>query len=101
MRRYGIEQPYEQLKALTVASGWSAKPAAFVADLAIPDEARRRLLAMTPRAIPATPPFRRARCKTTMLPQVLGDLSPARFLAEYWRKKPLLVRGPGRDSAIH
>jgi 50S ribosomal protein L16 3-hydroxylase len=28
-----------------------------------------------------------------MLPQVLGDLSPARFLAEYWRKKPLLVRG--------
>ena len=25
--------------------------------------------------------------------RVLGDLSPARFLAEYWRKKPLLVRG--------
>jgi 50S ribosomal protein L16 3-hydroxylase len=28
-----------------------------------------------------------------MLPRVLGDLSPARFLAEYWQKKPLLVRG--------
>ena len=28
-----------------------------------------------------------------MSPRVLGDLSPARFLAEYWRKKPLLVRG--------
>lgn len=28
-----------------------------------------------------------------MSPRVLGDLSPARFLAEYWRKKPLLVHG--------
>jgi 50S ribosomal protein L16 3-hydroxylase len=25
--------------------------------------------------------------------RILGDLSPARFLAEYWQKKPLLVRG--------
>ncbi len=28
-----------------------------------------------------------------MTPRVLGDLSPARFLAEYWQKKPLVVRG--------
>ena len=28
-----------------------------------------------------------------MSPQVLGDLSPARFLAEYWQKQPLVVRG--------
>jgi 50S ribosomal protein L16 3-hydroxylase len=28
-----------------------------------------------------------------MLPKVLGDLSPARFLAEYWQKQPLVVRG--------
>ena len=28
-----------------------------------------------------------------MLPRVLGDLTPARFLAEYWQKKPLVVRG--------
>ncbi|MDS4069761.1 MAG: cupin domain-containing protein [Candidatus Competibacter sp.] len=28
-----------------------------------------------------------------MLPKVLGDLSPAQFLAEYWQKKPLVVRG--------
>lgn len=28
-----------------------------------------------------------------MMPRVLGDLSPAQFLAEYWQKKPLLVRG--------
>ena len=28
-----------------------------------------------------------------MSPRVLGDLSPARFLAEYWQKQPLVVRG--------
>lgn len=28
-----------------------------------------------------------------MPPRVLGELSPARFLAEYWGKKPLRVRG--------
>lgn len=28
-----------------------------------------------------------------MLPRVLGDLSPAQFLAEYWQKQPLVVRG--------
>jgi len=28
-----------------------------------------------------------------MLPRVLGDLSPAQFLAEYWQKQSLVVRG--------
>ena len=28
-----------------------------------------------------------------MSPRVLGDLNPARFLAEYWQKQPLVVRG--------
>ena len=49
MRRYGIEQPYEQLKALTRGQRVERETLrAFVADLAIPDEARQRLLAMTP-----------------------------------------------------
>ena len=49
MRRYGIEQPYEQLKALTRGQRVERETLrAFIADLAIPDEARQRLLAMTP-----------------------------------------------------
>ena len=28
----------------------------------------------------------------TTFPNLLGELSPAQFLAEYWQKKPLLVR---------
>jgi adenylosuccinate lyase len=49
MRRYGVPNPYEQLKALT--RGRSITPqalASFVDDLAIPDEAKARLRAMTP-----------------------------------------------------
>ncbi len=49
MRRHGLEQPYEQLKALTRGQRVERETLrAFVADLAIPDEARQRLLAMTP-----------------------------------------------------
>ncbi len=49
MRRYGIEQPYEQLKALTRGQRVDRETLrAFIADLAIPDEARQRLLALTP-----------------------------------------------------
>jgi adenylosuccinate lyase len=49
MRRYGIEQPYEQLKALTRGQRVDRETLrAFIADLAIPDEAKQRLLAMTP-----------------------------------------------------
>ncbi|MGL4185058.1 MAG: adenylosuccinate lyase, partial [Thiotrichaceae bacterium] len=49
MRRYGIEQPYEKLKALT--RGQRITPERlreFVNDLAIPAEAKAQLLAMTP-----------------------------------------------------
>ena len=49
MRRYGIDQPYEQLKALTRGQRVNRETLrAFIADLAIPDEAKQRLLAMTP-----------------------------------------------------
>ncbi|MBK7542415.1 MAG: adenylosuccinate lyase [Candidatus Competibacteraceae bacterium] len=49
MRRYGLEQPYEQLKALTRGQRIERETLrAFIADLAIPDEAKQRLLALTP-----------------------------------------------------
>ncbi|HWP01622.1 MAG TPA: adenylosuccinate lyase [Methylococcus sp.] len=50
MRRYGIEQPYEKLKTLTrgqrvgAAELWS-----FIEGLKLPEEARQRLLRLTPR----------------------------------------------------
>lgn len=49
MRRYSIEKPYEKLKALT--RGQRITPEAlqtFINDLAIPQEAKEQLLAMTP-----------------------------------------------------
>ncbi len=50
MRRYGIEQPYEKLKALTRGRRIDAEAlAAFVQDLKIPEEAKRRLIALAPR----------------------------------------------------
>ncbi|HMR02142.1 MAG TPA: adenylosuccinate lyase [Candidatus Competibacter phosphatis] len=49
MRRHGIEQPYEQLKALTRGQRVDRETLrAFIADLAIPEEARQRLLALMP-----------------------------------------------------
>jgi adenylosuccinate lyase len=49
MRRYGIENPYEQLKELTRGKGISrAALQDFILGLAIPDQARQHLLAMTP-----------------------------------------------------
>jgi adenylosuccinate lyase len=49
MRRHGIENPYEQLKALTRGRSIDAAALAdFVATLAIPDEARSRLQSLTP-----------------------------------------------------
>lgn len=49
MRRYGIENPYEQLKELTRGKGISKEALRdFVNGLAIPQEAKDRLLAMTP-----------------------------------------------------
>ncbi|WP_354329459.1 adenylosuccinate lyase [Undibacterium sp. GrIS 1.2] len=49
MRRYGVENPYEQLKELTRGKGISKEALrAFVAGLAIPQEAKDLLLEMTP-----------------------------------------------------
>ena len=49
MRRYGIEQPYEKLKALTRGRRiTSDQLATFVDSLDMPDEAKARLKAMTP-----------------------------------------------------
>ncbi len=50
MRRYGVANPYEQLKALTRGKAGITQEMLhqFIADLNIPDEARKRLLAMTP-----------------------------------------------------
>jgi adenylosuccinate lyase len=51
MRRHGVENPYEQLKALTRGRSIDAEAlAAFVSGLAIPEDARKRLQALTPQA---------------------------------------------------
>ena len=50
MRRYGLPEPYEQLKALTRGkSGMTAQTLrAFVETLPLPADAKARLLALTP-----------------------------------------------------
>ena len=49
MRRYGIENPYEQLKALTRGKAITAQDLeAFINGLDLPDEARSALLGLTP-----------------------------------------------------
>ncbi|MGI9315813.1 MAG: adenylosuccinate lyase, partial [bacterium] len=50
MRRYGVEQPYEKLKALTRGSEGMNKETlkAFIESLEIPQQARQQLLELTP-----------------------------------------------------
>jgi adenylosuccinate lyase len=50
MRRYGIANPYEQLKALTRGSKGMTRDTlhAFIDGLALPDDAKARLKALTP-----------------------------------------------------
>jgi adenylosuccinate lyase len=49
MRRYGIENPYEQLKELTRGKGITKEALQeFIGKLAVPQEAKDLLLAMTP-----------------------------------------------------
>ncbi|RMH94914.1 adenylosuccinate lyase [Lysobacter pythonis] len=49
MRRHGLPEPYEQLKALTRGQGITAESLrAFVERLDLPADARQRLLGMTP-----------------------------------------------------
>ncbi len=51
MRRYGVPNPYEQLKALTRGKGITREALQeFVQGLAIPEAERQRLLAMTPQS---------------------------------------------------
>jgi adenylosuccinate lyase len=50
MRRYGVANPYEQLKELTRGKGGINRDTlhAFIDGLAIPDAEKTRLKAMTP-----------------------------------------------------
>lgn len=50
MRRYGIENPYEQLKELTRGKGGINQSSlhTFISGLSIPEEAKQTLLALTP-----------------------------------------------------
>jgi adenylosuccinate lyase len=50
MRRYGVSEPYEKLKELTRGKDGITPETlrAFIQSLAIPDEAKRQLLALTP-----------------------------------------------------
>jgi len=49
MRRYGLPEPYEQLKALTRGRGITRDSLrAFIGGLALPDDAKARLLALSP-----------------------------------------------------
>ena len=50
MRRYGIENPYEKLKELTRGKNGITRESlqTFIQKLAIPEEAKTRLLALTP-----------------------------------------------------
>ena len=49
MRRYGIEKPYEKLKELTRGQDMSQEVIqAFVETLDVPEEARKKLLSLTP-----------------------------------------------------
>jgi len=49
MRRYGIENPYEKLKEMTRGKGINREDMhAFIRTLEIPEEARQRLLELTP-----------------------------------------------------
>ncbi|MGE5170905.1 MAG: adenylosuccinate lyase [Rudaea sp.] len=52
MRRYGLPEPYEQLKALTRGKSGMTRETlrAFIETLALPGDARARLLALTPAA---------------------------------------------------
>jgi len=50
MRRYGLPEPYEQLKALTRGKSGMTRESlrTFIAALALPDDAKQQLLALTP-----------------------------------------------------
>jgi adenylosuccinate lyase len=61
MRRYGLPEPYEQLKALTRGQGMTeATMRAFIRELALPAAAKDALLALTPASyVGLAPPLAR------------------------------------------
>jgi adenylosuccinate lyase len=49
MRRYGLPEPYEQLKALTRGQGITRESMRqFITGLALPEPAKQRLLELSP-----------------------------------------------------
>ena len=51
MRRYGVDEPYEKLKALTRGRRLDEEAMRkFIRELDIPNDAKSRLLAMTPQS---------------------------------------------------
>lgn len=51
MRRHGLPEPYEQLKSLTRGKGITREGLTeFITTLELPDDAKQRLLALTPRS---------------------------------------------------
>ena len=51
MRRHGLPEPYEQLKALTRGKGIARETLqTFIASLDLPDSDKQRLLGLTPAA---------------------------------------------------
>ena len=63
MRRYGLPEPYEQLKALTRGQGITRESMrTFIAGLDLPKDAKDRLLALTPATY------------TGLAPQLAGDI---------------------------
>ncbi|MEP6484297.1 MAG: adenylosuccinate lyase [Rudaea sp.] len=63
MRRYGLPEPYEQLKSLTRGQGITRQSLhAFISGLALPSVAKQRLLALTPATY------------TGLASQLVGDL---------------------------
>jgi adenylosuccinate lyase len=49
MRRYGLPEPYEQLKRLTRGQKIGRDAIrGFIQELALPEDAKKRLMAMTP-----------------------------------------------------
>jgi adenylosuccinate lyase len=58
MRRYGIPQPYEQLKKLTRGQRITPEQLqSFIAELPLPDDVRYRLLALTPSTYLGNAPY--------------------------------------------
>src|SRR5690606_35991504 len=114
MRRYGIEQPYEKLKAFTRGKQTNqASIREFIESLDLPQEAKQALFDLTPgnylgnaeaqarKILSAGWPGRHAVSGGNPMLN-WGGIDVDHFLKEYWQKKPLLIRNafPGFESPI-